>query len=184
MSDQREEIPVGLDQFGTGEPVSAGSSWARYQDPRTIEKIIRQSHTIAIVGLSPNPLRPSNFVGYYLQRHGYKIVPVNPSADEILGEKSYPSLRSIPFPVDVVDVFRVPEAVPPIAEEAVSIGAAALWLQFDVISPQGAAIAERGGLMVVMDRCLKVEHARLLGRMHWFGLNTGVVSSRRRTEDE
>ena len=184
MSDQREETNVGLDEFGTGEAVPSGSSWARYQDPRTIEKILRHSHTIAIVGLSPNPLRPSNFVGYYLQRHGYQIVPVNPTADEILGQKSYPSLRAIPFPVDVVDVFRAPEAVPPIAEEAVSIGAAALWLQFDVISPAGAAIAERGGLMVVMDRCLKVEHARLLGRMHWFGLNTGVVSSRRRSEDE
>ena len=92
MSDQREETPVGLDQLGTGEPVSAGSSWARYQDPRTIEKIIRQSHTIAIVGLSPNPLRPSHFVGYYLQRHGYKIVPVNPSADAILGRRAIPRL--------------------------------------------------------------------------------------------
>ena len=184
MSDEHEETRMELDQSGIGEAVPSGSSWARYQDPRTIEKILRQSHTIAIVGLSPNPLRPSNFVGYYLQRHGYQIVPVNPTADEILGQKSYPSLRAIPFPVDVVDVFRAPEAVPPIAEEAVSIGAAALWLQFDVISPAGAAIAERGGLMVVMDRCLKVEHARLLGRMHWFGLNTGVVSSRRRREDE
>jgi len=184
MSNRNEESHVGLDQLGTGEPELSGSIWARYQDPRTIEKILRQSHTVAIVGLSPNPLRPSNFVGFYLQRHGYQIVPVNPTADEILGQKSYPSLRAIPFPVDVVDVFRVPEAVPPIAEEAVSIGAAALWLQFDVISPEGAAIAERGDLMVVMDRCLKVEHARLLGRMHWFGLNTGVVSSRRRTEDE
>jgi predicted CoA-binding protein len=93
--------------------------------------------------------------------------------------KSYPSLEAIPFPVDVVDVFRAPEAVPGIAEEAVKIGTHALWLQFDVISPEGAAIAERGGLQVVMDRCFKVEHARHLGRMHWFGLNTGVISSRR-----
>jgi predicted CoA-binding protein len=132
-----------------------------------------------VVGLSPNPLRPSYFVGYYLQRHGYKVVPVNPREREILGVTSYPSLEAIPFPVDVVDVFRAPEAVPAIAEEAVKVGAQALWLQFDVISPEGAAIAERGGLQVVMDRCFKIEHARHLGRMHWFGLNTGVISSRR-----
>jgi uncharacterized protein len=180
-ADRRDDIAAESDRPEQDGPVPASSSWAKYQDLRTIEKILRQSHTIAIVGLSPNPLRASNFVGYYLQRHGYQIVPVNPGAEEILGVKSYPSLRAIPFPIDVVEVFRASEAVPPIAEEAVSIGAAAFWLQFDVISPEGAAIAERGGLMVVMDRCLKVEHARFLGRMHWFGLNTGVVSSRRQT---
>ena len=154
-------------------------TWPQYQNERTIQRILRESHTIAVVGLSPNPLRPSYFVGYYLQRHGYLVVPVNPREREILGVTSYPSLEAIPFPVDVVDVFRTPEAVPGIAEEAVKIGAHALWLQFDVISPEGAAIAERGGLRVVMDRCLKVEHARHLGRMHWFGLNTGVINSRR-----
>ena len=152
---------------------------ARYQDERTIQDIVRSARTIAIVGLSPNVLRPSNFVGFYLQRHGYRIVPVNPKEREILGETSYPTLAAIPFPVDVVDVFRAPEAVPGIAEEAVQIGARALWLQFGVISPEGAAIAERGGLRVVMDRCMKVEHARHLGRMHVLGFNTGVISSRR-----
>jgi predicted CoA-binding protein len=150
-----------------------------YQDERVITDILRSARTIAIVGLSPNELRPSHFVGFYLQRHGYRIVPVNPKESAILGESSYPSLSAIPFPVDVVDVFRTPPAVPAIAEEAVKIGAKALWLQFDIISPQGAAIAQRGGLQVVMDRCMKVEHARHLGRMHWFGLNTGVVSTRR-----
>jgi uncharacterized protein len=158
---------------------SRESSWPQYQNERTIQSILRSAHTVAIVGLSPNPLRPSYFVGYYLQRHGYKVVPVNPRENSILGLTSYPSLEAIPFPVDVVDVFRAPEAVPGIAEEAVKIGAKALWLQFDVISPEGAAIAERGGLQVVMDRCFKVEHARHLGRMHWFGLNTGVINSRR-----
>ncbi len=152
---------------------------ARYQDERTIQDIVRSARTIAIVGLSPNVLRPSNFVGFYLQRHGYRIVPVNPKEREILGETSYPTLAAIPFPVDVVDVFRAPEAVPAIAKEAVQIGARALWLQFGVISPEGAAIAERGGLRVVMDRCMKVEHARHLGRMHVLGFNTGVISSRR-----
>lgn len=150
-----------------------------YQDTRTIRTILATAHTIAIVGLSPNVLRPSNFVGYYLQRHGYQILPVNPKEQEILGERCYASLSEIPTHVDVVDVFRAPDAVPGIAREAVSIGAGALWLQFDVISPEGAAIARDGGLAVVMDRCMKVEHARHRGRMHWMGFNTGNVSARR-----
>lgn len=152
---------------------------ARYQDEATIREILRFVRTIAIVGLSSNQLRASYFVGFYLQRHGYRIVPVNPNETEVLGEKAYPTLSAIPFPVDVVDVFRNPAAVPAIAEEAVKIGARALWMQFGVISPEGAAIAERGGLKVVMDRCLKVEHARHLGQMRVLGFNTGVITSRR-----
>jgi predicted CoA-binding protein len=150
-----------------------------YEDVATIQRIIYTARTIAIVGLSPNVLRPSNFVGFYLQRHGYRIVPVNPRETEILGEVSYPSLAAIPFHVDVVDVFRAPEAVPGIAREAVDVGAGALWLQFGVISPEGAEIASRGGLDVVMDRCMKVEHARHAGRMHWLGFNTGNITARR-----
>ena len=123
---------------------------AVYPDPHTIQEIIHGAKTIAIVGLSANVLRPSNFVGFYLQRHGYHIVPVNPRENEILGEKSYASLKDIPFHVDVVDVFRAPPAVPGIAREAVEIGADALWLQFEVISPEGAEIAREGGLAVVM----------------------------------
>jgi predicted CoA-binding protein len=152
---------------------------ARYGDERSIRSIILTARTVAIVGLSPNVLRPSNFVGFYLQRHGYRIVPVNPRETEILGETSYPSLLDIPFPVDVVDVFRDPAAVPDIARQAVAIGAKALWLQFGVISPEGARIAEEAGLTVVMDRCMKVEHARHAGRMHWLGFNTGNVTARR-----
>lgn len=152
---------------------------ARYQDEATIRDILRFMRTIAIVGLSPNPLRASSFVGFYLRRHGYRIVPVNPAEREILGETCYPTLSAIPFPVDVVDVFRRPDVVPAIAEEAVKIGAKALWMQFGVISPDAAAIAERGGLKVVMDRCLKVEHARHLGQMRVLGFNTGVITSRR-----
>ena len=106
-------------------------------------------------------------------------MPVNPNEREALGEKAYASLGDIPFHVDVVDVFRLPAFVPAIAEEAVRIGAGALWLQFGVISAEGAQIAERGGLKVVVDRCMKVEHARHMGRMHWLGFNTGVVGSRR-----
>ncbi len=150
-----------------------------YQDPTVILKILRAARTVAIVGLSKDPLRPSNFIGFYLKRHGYKIVPVNPREQEILGERSFPSLTDIPFPVDIVDVFRRPDAVPDIAREAVAIGAKALWLQFGVISAAGAATAAAGGLDVVMDRCMKVEHARYLGRMHWLGFNTGRITSLR-----
>jgi predicted CoA-binding protein len=151
----------------------------RFADVRTIRKIYGYVRTIAVVGLSPDRLRPSFFVGQYLQYRGFKIVPVNPRADEILGEKSYPSLSAIPFEVDVVDVFRAPEAVPAIAEEAIQIGARALWLQFGVIAPEAAERAAEAGLDVVMDRCMKIEHGRYFGEMHWFGLNTGIVTARR-----
>jgi predicted CoA-binding protein len=153
-------------------------SWLqRYQDPLTIQRVIHGATTIAVVGLSPNELRASNFVGYYLKRHGYRVIPVNPREPEVLGEMSYPSLSEVPVPIDVVDVFRTPDAVPGIAEEAVAINAGALWCQFGVISEEGARIAEDGGLTVVMDRCLKVEHARYVGRMHWLGFNTGRITS-------
>ena len=158
---------------------SALAEVSKYQDAMVIREILHTAHTIAIVGLSSNVLRPSNFVGFYLQRHGYQIVPVNPNEREALGEKAYPSLGEVPFKVDVVDVFRAPAAVPGIAEEAVRIGAGALWLQFGVISAEGARIAEAGGLKVVVDRCMKVEHARHMGRMHWLGFNTGVVAAQR-----
>ncbi|HEX8982112.1 MAG TPA: CoA-binding protein [Ktedonobacterales bacterium] len=133
---------------------------ARYQDVETIRAILRESKTIAVVGLSPDPGRPSHDVARYMQAQGYRIVPVNPVISEALGEKSYPTLRDLPFPVDLVDVFRRSEFVPPIAEDAVKIGAKALWLQLNVISPEGEETAERGGLRVVVDRCLKVEHQR------------------------
>lgn len=152
---------------------------APYGDEATIRSILHTARTVAVVGLSSNVLRPSNFVAFYLQRHGYRIVPVNPREEEILGETCYPSLLEIPFPVDVVDVFRIPAAVPAIAREAVQIGARALWLQFGVISLEGAEIARRGDLDVIMDRCMKIEHARHMGRMHWLGLNTGTVTSKR-----
>lgn len=152
---------------------------AGYQDAREIAQIVRSARTVAIVGLSPNELRPSNFVGFYLQRHGYRVIPVNPRASEILGEPSYASLSDVPDRIDIVDVFRQPDAVPAVAEEAVAVSAGALWLQFGVISIEGAEIARRGGLAVVLDRCLKVEHARHLGRMHWLGLNTHQITARR-----
>lgn len=152
---------------------------AQYQDPEVIQRLLHSSRTVAIVGLSSNHLRASNFVGFYAARHGYKVIPVNPREEEVLGNKSYPSLSAVPEPVDVVDVFRAPAAVPGIAEEAVAIGAKALWLQFGVLSFEGANIAVSGGLDVVMDRCFKIEHARYIGRMHVLGFNTDVVSARR-----
>ena len=152
---------------------------AKWQDPLTILGILNTARTIAIVGLSPNELRASHFVGFYLRRHGYRVVPVNPREREIFGETSYPDLASVPFDVDVVNVFRAPDAVPGIAREAVKIGAGTLWCQYNVISPEGGRIAEEAGLKVVMDRCMKVEHARHLGRMHWLGFNTGQITARR-----
>jgi len=157
--------------------MTAAFELARYQDPLVIQRVLIESKTIAIVGLSSDALRPSNFVGYYLQRHGYRVIPVNPKEDEILGEKSYRSLTGIPEPVDIVDVFRRPDALPEIARDAVSIGARTLWCQYKVINEEGARIAEEGGLKVVMDRCLKVEHARYIGRMHWLGFNTQRITS-------
>ena len=149
----------------------------RYQDSLTIQRVLNSAKTIAIVGLSNNELRASYFVGYYLKRHGYRVIPVNPRETEILGEKSYASLGDIPEPVDVVDVFRAPDALPGIAREAVAIGAKTLWCQFGVINDEGIRIAEEGGLTVVVDLCLKIEHARYIGRMHWLGFNTHRITS-------
>ena len=149
----------------------------RYQDPLTIQRVIHSARTIAIVGLSSNHLRASYFVGFYLKRHGYRVIPVNPRESEVLGEKSYPSLADVPGHVDIVNVFRAPDALPGIARDAVAIGAGTLWCQFTVINEEGARIAEAGGLSVVMDRCIKVEHARYVGRMHWLGFNTQRITS-------
>jgi len=150
---------------------------ARYQDPLTIQRVLHSAATIAIVGLSASELRASYFVGYYLRRHGYHVIPVNPREQEILGEKCYPSLAEVPVPVDIVNVFRAPDALPQIARDAVAIRAGALWCQFGVISAEGARIAEEGGVTVIMDRCLKVEHARYVGRMNWLGFNTQRITS-------
>jgi len=148
-----------------------------YQDPLTIQRVLSNAKTIAIVGLSRNELRASYFVGYYLKRHGYRVIPVNPREREILGEQSFNSLLDVPVPVDIVNVFRAPDALPAIASETARIGAGNLWCQFSVINEEGARIAEAGGVSVVMDRCIKVEHARYVGRMHWLGFNTQRITS-------
>ncbi len=150
---------------------------APYQDTASIQRVLHTAKTIAVVGLSTNELRASYFVGYYLRRHGYQVIPVNPRETEILGQPCYPSLLDVPVPVDIVNVFRAPDALPDIAQEAVTIGAGALWCQFGVINEEGARIAADAGMTVVMDRCIKVEHARYLGRMHWLGFNTQRITS-------
>ncbi|MFC4588435.1 CoA-binding protein [Sphaerisporangium corydalis] len=149
----------------------------RYQDPSAIQRVLHTARTVAIVGLSGNDLRASHFVGYYLKRRGYRVIPVNPREERILGETSYASLLDVTVPVDVVNVFRAPDALPGIARDAVAIGAGALWCQFGVINEEGARIAEDGGVTVIMDRCIKVEHARYVGRMHWLGFNTQRITS-------
>jgi predicted CoA-binding protein len=159
------------------EQTTGGFDLAQYQDVTAIQRVLHNASTIAIVGLSNNPLRASYFVGYYLKRHGYRVIPVNPREPEILGETSYPSLQDVPEHVDVVNVFRAPAALPGIAQDAVAIGAGTLWCQFGVINEEGARIAEKGGLTAIMDRCIKVEHARYVGRMHWLGFNTQRITS-------
>jgi predicted CoA-binding protein len=149
----------------------------QYQDPTTIQRVLHGARTVAVVGLSANELRASYFVGYYLKRHGYTVIPVNPREPRILGETSYPSLADVPVPIDVVNVFRAPAAVPGIASEAVAVRAKALWCQFGVISEEGTRIAADAGLDVVVDRCIKIEHARYVGRMHWLGFNTQRITS-------
>lgn len=135
----------------------------RWQDLDVIERLVRESRTVAVVGLSANPARPSFGVVRYLRRSGLEIFPVNPNLDEWEGLKAYPSVADLPAPVDIVDVFRRPEHVPAIAREAVALGAGALWMQLGVISPEGASLAAAGGLDVVMDRCLAVEHREVVG---------------------
>jgi predicted CoA-binding protein len=151
----------------------------RFQDPLAIQRILREARTIAIVGLSTDPQRASWFVASYLKKEGYRIIPVNPKADRIVGEKAYPDLGSIPEPVDLVDVFRPAAECLTVAEQAAAIGAKALWLQLRLINLEAAALAEGRGLSVVLDRCVKMEHGRYSGRLHWAGMNTEIISARK-----
>ena len=144
-----------------------------------LRRILAQSRTIAVVGLSANWYRPSFFAAKYMQDHGYRIIPVNPTYDEVLGERCYPTIAAIPGPVDMVDCFRKSGEIVPIAREAVAKGAKVLWMQLGVRNDEAARIANDAGLDVVVDRCMKIEHARILGGLHWAGINTGVISSRR-----
>ena len=144
-----------------------------------LRRILRDCRTIAVVGLSANWYRPSYFAAKYMQDKGYRIIPVNPNYSNVLGEKCFPDLRSIPDPVDIVDCFRKPEEMVPIACDAVAIRARVLWMQLGIRNLDAAKIANDAGLEVVMDRCVKIEHARILGGLNWAGVNTGVISARR-----
>ncbi|MFZ4508018.1 MAG: CoA-binding protein [Fimbriimonas sp.] len=153
---------------------------AKYQNTQVINQILGSAKVIAIVGLSTESTKPSNMVGSYLQDEGYRIVPVNPRATEILGEVSYPDLKSIPFPVDVVDVFRPAGELDAIVDDAIAIGAKAFWSQLRIINFPAADRAIAAGLFAVMDKCIKMEHGRFGGALHWAGMNTEVITARRR----
>jgi predicted CoA-binding protein len=148
-------------------------------DINTLRRILRESKTIAVVGLSADWFRPSYFAAKYMQEHGYRVIPVNPKYPEILGEKCYKSLGDIPEKVDLVDVFRKTQDVMPIAEEAIAIGAKVLWQQLGVKNEAAAEKARSAGLLAVMDRCVKIEHGRLFGGLNWVGVNTRVISAKR-----
>jgi hypothetical protein len=146
-----------------------------------LRRILTRHHVIAVVGLSAHWYRPSYFAAKYMRDHGYRIIPVNPNHAEVLGEKSYPSLAAIPEAVDIVDCFRKPEEMVPIARDAVAIGAKVLWMQLGIRNDEAARIANAAGLDVVMNHCVKIEHARILGGLNWAGVNTGVISAKRPT---
>ena len=142
-------------------------------------RILQQYKTIAMVGLSSNPFRPSHFAAIYMLAEGYNVIPVNPRETEILGRKCYSSLSAIPDKIEIVDIFRDPSAVPPIVDEAIAVGARVIWMQLGVINLAAATTARTAGLEVVMDRCVKIEHARFFGGLSTIGLNTGVITARR-----
>jgi predicted CoA-binding protein len=151
------------------------------EDIHTLRRILRENHVIAVVGLSADWFRPSNFAAKYLQEHGYRVIPVNPryAGQTVLGERCYASVRDIPEKVDVVDVFRKTQDVPPIAADAIAIRAKVLWQQLGVRNEEAAAKARAAGLETVMDRCMKIEHGRLFGGLNWVGVNTKVISAKR-----
>jgi predicted CoA-binding protein len=169
------------EQQSTG-AVSSGSPVAHTEFATTSFdrlRILRAYRTIAMVGLSSNPFRPSHFAAVYMLSQGYNVIPVNPREREVLGRPSYPSLRAVPEPVEIVDIFREPGSVMEVVEEAVAVGAKVVWMQLGVINEAAARRARQAGLEVVMDACVKIEHARFFGGLNTIGLNTGVITARR-----
>ena len=145
----------------------------------SLRRILRDNRTVAMVGLSANWYRPSYFAAKYLQDHGYRVIPVTPQYEEVLGERCYPTLADVPEPIDIVDCFRRAEEIPSLAHQAVDVGAKVLWMQLGIENEEAAQIARAGGLEVVSDRCVKIEYARLFGGLNFIGVNTRVVSSKR-----
>ena len=148
-------------------------------DMNTLRSILTQYRRIAMVGLSADWSRPSNFVAKYLLEHDFDVIPVNPRYDEILGQKCYPDLTAIPTPVDIVDLFQKAERIPPFVDAAIDMNAAIVWMQLGIVHESAADKARAAGLTVVMDRCMKIEYARLFGGLNTAGVNTGVISARR-----
>jgi uncharacterized protein len=144
-----------------------------------LRRILTECRVIAIVGLSASWHRPSYFAAKYMQEHGYRVIPVNPNYESILGETCHPSIAAIPGRVDIVDCFRKPGEMPALAREAVAKGAKVLWMQLGIRNDEAAKTAGDAGLAVVQDRCVKIEHARIMGGLNWAGVNTGVISAKR-----
>jgi predicted CoA-binding protein len=150
-----------------------------YQDPEMIRELLHTAQTIAIVGLSDKKERASNFVGSYLKQEGYKIIPVNPLLTEVFGEKCYPDLKSIPFPIDIVDIFRRPDEIMKITQDSIAVKAKAIWMQLRLVNRDAAELARTAGLKVIMDKCMKMEHGRYTGYLHWGGMNTEIITARK-----
>ena len=148
-------------------------------DIETLRRLLTEYKRVAMIGLSADWSRPSNFAAKYLLEHGFEVTPVNPKYDEILGQKCYPDLKSIPTPVDVVDLFQRTDRIPPFVDQAIEIGAKLVWMQLGIINEDAAQTARDAGLEVVMDRCMKIEFARLFGGPNTIGVNTGIISARR-----
>ena len=148
-------------------------------DIPTLRRILAENHTVAMVGLSASWYRPSYFAAKYLLDHGFEVIPVNPRYEEVLGRRCYPDLEAIPMKVDVVDLFQRAENVPPFVEQAIRIGARVVWMQLGIVNEEAAARAREAGLEVVMNRCMKIEYARLFGGLNFVGVNTGIISSKR-----
>ncbi len=148
-------------------------------DIAELRRILTENTSIAVVGLSANESRPSFFAAKYMQDHGYKIIPVNPRYEEVLGQTCYPDLESIPHQVDIVDVFQRADRVMPTAESAIKISAKVLWMQLGVVNHEAAGLAAKAGLTVVMDKCVKIEYARLFGGLGFIGVSTGIISAKR-----
>lgn len=152
---------------------------AIYQDSATIQRILGEAKNIAIYGLSTDHQKASYFVASYLQAHGYRIIPINPTATEILGEKAYPDIASVPDKIDVLDIFRRASEVPPLIDDAIAKKIPVVWLQLRIINMPAAEKARAAGITVILDKCVKMEHGRYLGGLNFAGMNTEIISAKR-----
>ena len=152
----------------------------KYQNTKVIQELLKSAKTIAVVGLSTEKTKASNMAASYLQDEGYRVIPVNPRVEEVLGEKCYPDVKSIPFPVDIVDIYRPANEVSQIVDDAIANGVGAVWMQLRIVDLESADKAVAAGLTAIVDKCVKMEHGRYGGMLHWAGMNTEVISAQRR----